>query len=42
MMFKLVKSAARRWRMLNGHELLPDVIQGLVFQDGVRLDQAAA
>ncbi len=42
MMFKLAQSAARRWRQLNGHELLPDVIQGVVFQDGVRLDQAAA
>lgn len=42
MMFKLAESAARRWRMLNGHELLPDVIQGVVFQDGLRLDQAAA
>ena len=42
MMFKLAASAACRWRMLNGHELLPDVIQGVVFQDGLRLDQAAA
>jgi putative transposase len=42
MMFKLAESAARRWRMLNGHELLPDVIEGVVFQDGLRLDQAAA
>ncbi len=42
MMFKLAESAARRWRTLNGHELLPDVIQGVVFQDGLRLDQAAA
>lgn len=42
MMFKLAESAARRWRVLNGHELLPDVIQGVVFQDGLRLDQAAA
>jgi putative transposase len=42
MMFKLAESAARRWRMLNGHELLPDVIQGVAFQDGLRLDQAAA
>jgi transposase-like protein len=42
MMFKLAESAARRWRMLNGHELLPDVIQGVVFQDGLRLEQAAA
>jgi putative transposase len=42
MMFKLAESAARRWRLLNGHELLPDVIQGVVFQDGLRLAQAAA
>lgn len=42
MMFKLAESAAQRWRLLNGHELLPDVIRGVVFQDGLRLDQAAA
>lgn len=42
MMFKLAQSAAKRWRLLNGHELLPDVIQGAVFQDGLPLDQAAA
>ena len=42
MMFKLAESAAKRWRLLNGHELLPAVIQGVVFQDGIRLDQAAA
>ena len=42
MMFKLAESAARRWRLLNGHELLHDVIQGIVFQDGLPLDQAAA
>jgi transposase-like protein len=42
MMFKLAESAARRWRMLNGHELLPEVHRGVVFQDGLRLDQAAA
>jgi transposase-like protein len=42
MMFKLAESAARRWRLLNGHELLPDVIQGVTFQDGLRLDHAAA
>ena len=42
MMFKLAESAAKKWRLLNGHELLPDVIRGVVFQDGLRLDQAAA
>ena len=42
MMFKLADSAARGWRALNGHELLPDVIHGVVFQDGLPLDQDAA
>lgn len=42
MMFKLAESAAKRWRLLNGHELLPQVIRGVVFQDGLPLDQAAA
>lgn len=42
MMFKLAESAAKKWRLLNGHELLPDVIRGVVFQDGLRLAQAAA
>ena len=42
MMFKLAESASRRWRMLNGHEILPDVIRGTIFKDGIRLDQAAA
>jgi transposase-like protein len=42
MMFKLAESASKRWRLLNGHELLPDVIRGVVFQDGLKLDQAAA
>jgi putative transposase len=42
MMFKLAQSAARGWRLLNGHQLLPEVIQGIVFQNGLRLDQAAA
>jgi putative transposase len=42
MMFKLAESAAQKWRLLNGHDLLPDVIHGVTFQDGLRLDQAAA
>jgi transposase-like protein len=42
MMFKLAESASRRWRLLNGSELLSDVIRGAVFQDGLRLEQAAA
>ena len=42
MMFKLAESAARGWRLLNGSQLLPDVIRGVTFQDGLPLDQAAA
>jgi hypothetical protein len=42
MVFKLVQSAAKRWRLLNGSELLPDVIRGIVFQDGLRNNQDAA
>lgn len=40
MMFKLAESASRRWRLLNGSELLPDVLQGVRFEDGLRLSAA--
>lgn len=42
MMFKLAQSAQRGWRLLAGAKLLPEVIQGIVFKDGIRLAQAAA
>jgi transposase-like protein len=42
MMFKLAQSAQRGWRLLAGAKLLPDVIQGIVFKNGIRLAQAAA
>jgi putative transposase len=42
MVFKLMQSAQRRWRLLNGAELLPDVIQGTQFIDGIKPQQAAA
>ena len=38
MVFKLVESAAKRWHRLRGAQQLPDVLGGVVFQDGVRLD----
>jgi len=41
MVFKLMQSAAKRWRALNGSELLADVIAGIPFQDGLK-PQAAA
>jgi putative transposase len=42
MVHQLVQSAAKRWRLLNGSELLPDVIAGVQFNDGVKSQQDAA
>ena len=36
MVFKLTESASKTWRSLNGSELLPDVISGVRFCDGVK------
>jgi len=41
MVFKLMQSASKRWRLLNGSQLLPDVVQGIPFIDGIK-SQAAA
>ena len=38
MVFKLVESAAKRWHRLRWYRQLPDVLNGVIFQDGVRLD----
>jgi transposase-like protein len=40
MVFRLCQSAERRWRRLNGHELIEDVIAGVTFTDGEK-QQAA-
>ena len=37
MAFKLVESAQKHWRKLNGSTLLPEVIAGVLFKDGVKL-----
>jgi putative transposase len=37
MVFKLVQSAERKWRKLNGYELLGDVIRGVQFKDGTKV-----
>ena len=42
MVFKLMQSAQKRWRLLNGSELLPHVIQGIQFIDGIKSQDAAA
>jgi putative transposase len=40
MVFKLVQSAQKRWRRLRGFKLLADVIEGVNFKDGTRVDIA--
>jgi putative transposase len=42
MMFKLAESASRRWRALAGSKLLPDVLRGTPFKDGLPIQEAAA
>ena len=42
MVFKLMQSASKRWRLLNGSNLLRDVIQGTPFIDGIKPQQTAA
>ena len=36
MVFKLAQKAQNRWRKLNGSEKLQDLIDGIVFVDGLR------
>jgi hypothetical protein len=42
MVYKLMKSAERKWRVLNGASLLPDVIAGVKFIDGEKATKHAA
>jgi putative transposase len=42
MVFKLMQSAGRNWRSLRGSALLPGVIAGVKFVDGVNPEKAAA
>ena len=42
MVFKLMQSAAKKWRLLNGSQLLPEVIAGVQFIDGIKPQNAAA
>lgn len=37
MVFKLAQAAERKWRKLNGHALLGDVIRGVQFKDGIKV-----
>ena len=42
MVHKLMQSAEKRWRLLNGSSLLPEVIQGIKFIDGEKVTKDAA
>jgi transposase-like protein len=40
MVFKLMESASKHWRLLNGSKLLGDVIAGVIYVDGVKENAA--
>ena len=42
MAFKLMMSAQKKWRKLDGQNRLPEIIQGVEFRDGLRQLQPAA
>ena len=42
MVHQLIQSAANRWRLLSSSNLLPDVIAGVQFTDGVKSQEHAA
>jgi hypothetical protein len=42
MVHQLMLSASKRWRLLNGSDLMPDVIAGVQFTNGVKPQEAAA
>ena len=42
MVYKLMQSASKNWRVLNGSQVLVEVLQGITFIDGVRASKAAA
>jgi hypothetical protein len=45
MIFKLAEAAEKSWRRLDGHNLLPKLILGVKFADGIEITsqvQAAA
>jgi putative transposase len=42
MVFKLMQSAQKHWRVLNGSERIPDVIEGIPFTNGIKQPKEAA
>ena len=39
MVFKLVRAASQTWRRLNGYDKLTQVIEGVIFTDGIQADE---
>jgi transposase-like protein len=42
MVYKLMQSASKRWRVLNGTQVLVEVLRGTIFIDGICAPQVAA
>lgn len=42
MVFKLMESAAKHWRRLNGCDLIADILRGVKFTDGIKTTEVAA
>jgi hypothetical protein len=42
MVFRLMMSARKKWRKISGPNRLPEVIQGVVFKDGIKQVPSAA
>jgi hypothetical protein len=36
MVFKLLESAQKRWLRIKGSDLIGEVIEGVIFKDGIR------
>jgi hypothetical protein len=42
MVFKLVESAAKRWHRLRGYRKIAEVLNGVPYHDGVRVEASVA
>ena len=42
MVYKLMQSASKKWRLLNGTQVLAEVLRGTIFIDGIGIPQVAA
>lgn len=42
MVSKFYQAAEQKWRRLNGNQLLADVVKGIKFKDGIKVDRITA